>query len=137
MLTNEGSVRKKVKMNICLGSCIVDRPRQKKDIPKKEILISSLIAAYTISGAITLSHAAFAQGNETSMANQTASDQTMTNQSGADVVEELQPIQDHIDQVREALRNNDTAKALGELNSIVSELLKMTQGLTLSDDDHD
>lgn len=61
----------------------------------------------------------------------------MTNQSGADVVEELQPIQDHIDQVREALRNNDTAKALGELNSIVSELLKMTQGLTLSTDDHD
>jgi len=51
------------------------------------------------------------------MANQTASDQTMTNQSGADVVEDLQAIQDQIDQAREELQNNDTAKTLGELNS--------------------
>jgi hypothetical protein len=51
------------------------------------------------------------------MANQTASDQTMTNQSGADVMEELQPIEDQIDQAREELQNYDTAKTLGELNS--------------------
>ncbi|MDW0283107.1 MAG: hypothetical protein QN720_11440 [Nitrososphaeraceae archaeon] len=41
----------------------------------------------------------------------------MTNESRADVVEELQPIQDQIDHAREALQNNDTAKTLGELNS--------------------
>jgi uncharacterized protein YicC (UPF0701 family) len=41
----------------------------------------------------------------------------LTNESRADVVEELQPIQDHIDHAREALQNNDTAKTLGELNS--------------------
>lgn len=61
----------------------------------------------------------------------------MTNQRGAYVVEELQPINGHIDQAREALRNNDTAKALGELNSVDSELFKMTQGLPPSDDDQD
>lgn len=54
----------------------------KKDLAKKEILvtrilISSLLAAYAIFGAIAFSPAALAQGNETSMANQTASDQTM------------------------------------------------------------
>jgi hypothetical protein len=49
------------------------------------------------------------------MANQTASDQTMTNQSGADV--NGRTAEDQIDQAREELQNNDTAKTLGELNS--------------------
>ena len=57
------------------------------------------------------------------------SNQTATNQSVVNIHEELQPIQDRIDQARDALGNNDGAKALEELNSADSGLLRMTQEL--------
>jgi hypothetical protein len=39
----------------------------------------------------------------------------------------FKPLQDSIDSARDALRNNDTAKALQQLNSTNAELLKVTQ----------
>jgi hypothetical protein len=39
------------------------------------------------------------------------------------------PLQDSIDSTRDALRNNDTVKALQQLNTADVELLKITQQL--------
>lgn len=45
------------------------------------------------------------------------------------LVQQFKPIQDSVDSTRDALRNNDTAKALQQLNTADTELLKITQQL--------
>ena len=45
------------------------------------------------------------------------------------VMQQFKPLQDSIDSTRDALRNNDTAKALQQLNTADVELLKITQKL--------
>ena len=45
------------------------------------------------------------------------------------LMQQFKPIQDSIDSTRDALRNNDTAKALQQLNTADTELLKITQQL--------
>jgi hypothetical protein len=45
------------------------------------------------------------------------------------LIQQFKPIQDSIDSTRDALRNNDTAKALQQLNTADTELLKITQQL--------
>lgn len=45
------------------------------------------------------------------------------------LVQQFKPLQDNIDSIRDALRDNDAAKALQQLNSADAELLKITQQL--------
>lgn len=45
------------------------------------------------------------------------------------VMQQFKPLQDSIDSIRDALRNNDNAKTLQQLNTADVELLKMTQQL--------
>jgi hypothetical protein len=45
------------------------------------------------------------------------------------LMQQLKPLQDSIDGTRDALRNNDTAKALQQLNTVDVELVKITQQL--------
>jgi NhaP-type Na+/H+ or K+/H+ antiporter len=45
------------------------------------------------------------------------------------VLQQFKPLQDSIDSTRDALRNNDTAKAIQQLNTADVELLKITQQL--------
>ena len=45
------------------------------------------------------------------------------------VMQQFKPLQDSIDSTRDDLRNNDTAKALQQLNTADVELLKITQSL--------
>ena len=45
------------------------------------------------------------------------------------VMQQFKPLQDSIDSTRDDLRNNDTAKALQQLNTADVELLKITQQL--------
>jgi hypothetical protein len=45
------------------------------------------------------------------------------------LMQQFKPLQDSIDSTRDALRNNDTAKALPQLNTADVELLKITQKL--------
>ena len=45
------------------------------------------------------------------------------------VLQQFKPLQDSIDSTRDALRNNDTAKTLQQLNTADVELLKITQSL--------
>ena len=46
------------------------------------------------------------------------------------LMQQFKPIQDSIDSTRDALRDNDAAKALQQLNTADVELLKITQQLT-------
>lgn len=46
------------------------------------------------------------------------------------LMQQFKPIQDSIDSARDALRDNDAAKALQQLNTADVELLKITQQLT-------
>lgn len=61
----------------------------------------------------------------TTMTNQTTANQT----GGSAMAEQLKPLQTQIDNARDSLRNNNTAKGLQDLNSADSELLKITQKL--------
>jgi hypothetical protein len=45
------------------------------------------------------------------------------------LMQQFNPLQDSIDSTRDALRNNDTAKALQQLNTADTGLLKITQQL--------
>ena len=45
------------------------------------------------------------------------------------LMQQFKPLQDSIDSTRDALRNNDTTKALQQLNTAELELLKITQQL--------
>jgi len=45
------------------------------------------------------------------------------------LMQQFKPLQDNIDSIRDALRGNDTTKALQQLNTADSELLKITQQL--------
>jgi hypothetical protein len=44
-------------------------------------------------------------------------------------MQQFKPLQDSIDSTRDALRNNDTVKALQQLDTADVELLKITQQL--------
>ncbi|HEU4822033.1 MAG TPA: hypothetical protein VFS97_01270, partial [Nitrososphaeraceae archaeon] len=46
------------------------------------------------------------------------------------VMQQFKPLQDSIDSTRDVLRNNDTVKALQQLDTADVELLKITQQLT-------
>jgi hypothetical protein len=56
-----------------------------------------------------------------------ASDQGEQNMKA--VMQKFMPLQDNIDSIRDTLRDNDTAKALQQLNTVDVELLKITQKL--------
>ena len=56
-----------------------------------------------------------------------ASDQGEQNMKA--LMQQFKPLQDSIDSTRDALRNNDTAKAIQQLNTADVELLKITQQL--------
>src|SRR5918912_4295082 len=56
-----------------------------------------------------------------------ASDQGEQNMKA--LIQQFKPLQDTIDSIRDALRNNDTAKALQQINTADVELLKITQKL--------
>jgi hypothetical protein len=56
-----------------------------------------------------------------------ASDQGEQNMEA--VMQQFKPLQGSIDSTRDALRSNDTAKALQQLNTSDVELLKITQQL--------
>jgi hypothetical protein len=45
------------------------------------------------------------------------------------LTQQFKPLQDNIDSIRDALRDNDTSKALQQLNTTDAELLKITQQL--------
>ena len=45
------------------------------------------------------------------------------------LMQQFKPIQDSMDNTRDTLKNNDTAKALQQLNTADTELLKITQQL--------
>jgi hypothetical protein len=45
------------------------------------------------------------------------------------LMQQFKPLQDNIDSIRDALRDNDTSKALQQLNTTDAELLKITQQL--------
>jgi opacity protein-like surface antigen len=53
------------------------------------------------------------------------------------LMQQLKPIQDSIDSTRDALRENDAANALQQLNTADAELLKMTQQLTPGEQDEE
>jgi hypothetical protein len=50
---------------------------------------------------------------------------------------QLKPIQTSIDKAQDAIRNNDNSTALNALNSVDTELLKLTQQLPADEDDAD
>jgi hypothetical protein len=56
-----------------------------------------------------------------------ASDQGEQNMKA--LIQQFKPLQDSIDSTRDALRNNDTAKALQQINTADVELLKITEQL--------
>ena len=45
------------------------------------------------------------------------------------LMQQFKPLQDNIDSIRDALRDNDTSKALQQLNTTDAELLEITQQL--------
>jgi hypothetical protein len=45
------------------------------------------------------------------------------------LMQQFKPLQDNIESIRDALRDNDVAKALQQLNTADAELLKITQQL--------
>ena len=60
-----------------------------------------------------------------------ASDQGEQNMKA--LMQQFKPLQDSIDSTRDALRNNDTANAIQQLNTADVELLRMTQQLPSGD----
>jgi hypothetical protein len=64
-----------------------------------------------------------------------ASDQGEQNMKA--VMQQFKPLQDSIDSTRDALRNNDTAKALQQLNTADVELLKITEQLPSEEEEEE
>ena len=87
------------------------------------VTISILITAISV-GESNLYNKAFGQ-NATSQA---TGSQTVQN-----LIEKAKPTLEHIDQARDALRNNDSSKALDEINLADTELFKITQSLPSSE----
>jgi hypothetical protein len=49
------------------------------------------------------------------------------------LIDKVKPALEHIDQARDALRNNDSSNALDEINLADTELFKITQSLPTSE----
>jgi len=88
------------------------------------ITIAILITAISVGESNLLYNKAFGQ-NATS---QTTGSQTLQN-----LIEKVKPALEHIDQARDALRNNDSSNALDEINLADTELFKITQSLPPSE----
>jgi hypothetical protein len=61
---------------------------------------------------------------------QSATNQTQAggqNQAAQNITEQIKPIQERLDMAREALRNNDSTKALDEINAADTEIVTATQ----------
>jgi hypothetical protein len=64
---------------------------------------------------------------------QNATSQTTGSQIVQNLIEKAKPALEHIDLARDALRNNDSARALDEINLADTELFKITQSLPSSE----
>jgi hypothetical protein len=64
---------------------------------------------------------------------QNATSQTSGSQTVQNLIEKVKPAIEHIDQAREALRNNDSSTALDELNLADTEVYKITRSLPPSE----
>jgi hypothetical protein len=64
---------------------------------------------------------------------QNATNQTTGGQALQNLIEKVKPALEHIDQARDALRNNDSSNALDEINLADTELFKITQSLPPSE----
>jgi hypothetical protein len=65
---------------------------------------------------------------------QNATSPTTANQPLQNLLDKVKPALEHIDQAIDALRNNDSSKALDEVNLADTELFKITQNLTTSEE---
>jgi hypothetical protein len=88
------------------------------------VTIAIIIAAISVIDSSILYNTASGQ-NTTS---QTTGSQTVQN-----LIEKVKPALGHIDQARDALRNNDSSTALDEINLADTELFKITQSLPPSE----
>ena len=88
------------------------------------VIIAIIIAAISVIDSSLLYNTAIGQ-NATS---QTTGSQTVQN-----LIEKVKPTLEHIDQARDALRNNDSSNALDEINLADTELFKITQSLPPSE----
>ena len=88
------------------------------------VIIAIIIAAISVIDSSLLYNTATGQ-NATS---QTTGSQTVQN-----LIEKVKPTLEHIDQARDALRNNDSSNALDEINLADTELFKITQSLPPSE----
>lgn len=66
---------------------------------------------------------------------QNTTSQTTGSQIVQNLIEKVKPALEHIDQARDALRNNDSSNALDEINLADTELFKITQSLPASEED--
>jgi hypothetical protein len=107
----------------------------KRQIFAVSISASIFLAVAVLVGSI-INHQAFAQQNATNTTlgatNQTANDPT-ANLTAAS----LQPLQDNLNEAREALQNNNTAEALDALNEADSQLFELSTSQASSSDDND
>jgi hypothetical protein len=65
---------------------------------------------------------------------QNATTQSIANQPLQNLIDKVKPALEHIDQAIDALRNNDSSKALDEVNLADTELFKITQNLSASEE---
>jgi hypothetical protein len=89
------------------------------------VTVGIMIAAISAFDSNLLLSKAFAQ-NATSV--------TTANQPLQNLIEKVKPALEHIDQAIDALRNNDSSKALDEINLADTEMFKLTQNLPASED---
>jgi hypothetical protein len=89
------------------------------------VTVGIMIAAISAIDSNLLFNKAFAQN---------ATSQTTANQPLQSLIDKVKPTLEHIDQAIDALRNNDSSKALDEVNLADTELFKITQNLTASED---
>jgi hypothetical protein len=90
------------------------------------VTVGIMFAAIPVIDSNLLSNKAFGQN---------ATNQTATNQPLQNLIEKAKPTLEHIDQARDALRNNDSSKALDEINLADTELFKITENLPASEED--
>jgi hypothetical protein len=89
------------------------------------VIVGIMIAATSALDSNLLFNKAFAQN---------ATSQTTANQPLQNLIDKVKPALEHIDQAKDALRNNDSSKALDEVNLADTELFKITQNLTASEE---
>jgi hypothetical protein len=65
---------------------------------------------------------------------QNATTQSIADQPLQNLIDKVKPALEHIDQAIDALRNNDSSRALDEVNLADTELFKITQNLSASEE---